>query len=221
MQVELLALLAGRVQPFARGETSAIRKTLLTGVVQIGFLGIVGDEQADHRYHGGADKALHHYPFDHYAHWQAVMPTHPDLSAPGSFGENISTWGLTEGDVCIGDRWRIGSALLEISQGRQPCWKQGVRMEWSGLTSRMVKENRSGWYYRVIEEGAAEVGSAMALVDRPNPDWTVARVFALLIAGHHAKDLAALRFLAEMSVLFEGWRVRAAELAASLRSGEP
>jgi MOSC domain-containing protein YiiM len=221
MHVELLALLAGRVQPLARGETSAIRKSQLTGAAQIRFQGMVGDEQADHRYHGGPDKALHHYPFDHYAHWQAIMPTHPELSAPGSFGENISTWGLKEGDVCIGDRWRCGSALLEISQGRQPCWKQAVRMEWSGLTSRMVKENRSGWYYRVIEEGEAESGNAMILLDRPYPDWTVARVFALLIAGHHAKDPAALRFLSEMSVLFEGWRARAAELAASLRSAAP
>ena len=133
----------------------------------------------------------------------------------GAFGENISTWGLLEDEVCIGDRFRLGTALVEISQGRQPCWKQGARMEWPALPALMVKTRRSGWYYRVIEEGVAAEGDQLVLVDRPQPDWSVARVFGLLIAGDHKHDPAALPHLAAMAVLFEGWRIRAVDLMAN------
>jgi MOSC domain-containing protein YiiM len=131
---------------------------------------------------------------------------------PGAFGENVSTYGITEEAVCIGDRMRMGTALLEISQGRQPCWKQGARLEWTTLPTMMVRERRSGWYYRVIEEGEAQEGDVLDLVDRPHPEWTVARVFGLLIAGDHKKDAAALKPLAALDVLAIGWRLRAADL---------
>lgn len=214
MPVEVLALLCGKAQPFARGESSAIAKAPIAGPVKIGFLGIEGDEQADPRYHGGPDKALHHYPGDHYAHWGTIAIDHPLLNAPGAFGENISTWGLVEEDVCIGDRFRLGSALIEVSQGRQPCWKQGHRMDWKGLPALIIKERRCGWYYRVIEEGEAKAGDALSLVERQLPDWTVRRVFGLLIAGDHKADPAALKELAAMELLETGWRSRAKELIA-------
>lgn len=210
----VLALLAGKAVPFARRESSAIAKAPLEGCVRIGFLGIDGDEQADPRFHGGTDKALHHYPADHYAYWGGLAADHPLLNAPGAFGENVSTWGLTEAAVCVGDRLRLGTALVEISQGREPCWKQGTRMEWTSLPTLMVKERRSGWYYRVIEEGEAEVGDALNLLDRPHPEWTVQRVFGVLIAGDYKRDPAALGELARLEPLFSGWRQRAVDLAA-------
>jgi MOSC domain-containing protein YiiM len=210
--VPILALLAGTSVPFAQGENSAIAKAPLEGPVAISFRGIVGDEQADLSVHGGPDKALHHYPADHYAYWATRAIDHPLLSGPGAFGENISTHGLLETDVCIGDRWQLGSAVLEISQGRQPCWKQGLRMEWTTLPAIMVRERRSGWYYRVIEEGVAQAGDELRLVARPLPEWTVRRVFGLLIGGEYKTDLAALHTLMGMAPLFSGWRVRAAEL---------
>jgi MOSC domain-containing protein YiiM len=209
MTFPLQALLAGQVQPLSRGEQSAIAKQPLSGSVQIGLFGIAGDEQADHVHHGGRDKALHHYPFDHYAHWQNAAPDAALLRAPGAFGENISTLGLSEDMVCIGDRFRLGTVLVEVSQARQPCWKQGDRLAWKTLPELMVKEGRSGWYYRVLEPGVAQQGDAVQLVDRPYPDWTVRRVFDLLVAGKHKEDRAALAFLAEMDVLFQGWRDRA------------
>jgi MOSC domain-containing protein YiiM len=212
MRVPVLALLTGKKVFLARGEESAIAKTPIDGPVRIGFLGLAGDEQADLRVHGGPEKALHHYPFDHYARWSANAPDQALLNQPGGFGENVSTYGWTETDVCIGDRFRIGSALVEISQGRQPCWKQGERLAWTTLPNMMVREGRSGWYYRVIEEGAAAAGDDMVLVDRPLPEWTVARVFGLLIAGGHKSDQPALHHLVAMDVLFSGWRQRARDL---------
>ncbi len=211
----ILALLTGTIQPLARGESSAIAKSSKQGAIKIGFLGLEGDEQADPRFHGGPDKAIHHYPADHYARWGTLAVDHPLLNAPGAFGENVSTWGLTEGQVCIGDKFRLGTALVEISQGRQPCWKQGARMEWLQLPALMVQERRSGWYYRVLEEGVAQEGDQVELVERALPDWTVQRVFGLLIAGDHRSDPAALPMLAAMEPLFSGWRARAADLMAS------
>jgi MOSC domain-containing protein YiiM len=210
--VSILALLAGKAMPLTRGEMSAIGKTVVPGRARIGFLGIEGDQQADQIHHGGPDKALHHYPFDHYMHWGGLATDHPLLNLPGAFGENISTWGLLEDEVCIGDRLRCGTALLEISQGRQPCWKQAARMQWTTLPTMMVRERRSGWYYRVIEEGEAEEGDELTLVDRPLPVWTVKRVFGLLIAGDHKREPEALAEVAKLPQLFDGWRQRAVDL---------
>jgi MOSC domain-containing protein YiiM len=212
MELPILALLAGSVQPLAGGEGSAIAKAAIEGPVKITFLGIEGDQQADHRFHGGPDKALHHYPLDHYAYWASKVVDHPLLNAPGAFGENVSTYGLREHEICIGDRLRFGTALVEVSQGRQPCWKQAARMEWSTLPAMMVRERRCGWYYRVIEEGIAETGDQLTLVERPLPDWSVRRVFGIIIGGDHRAEAAALPALAAMDVLFEGWRIRALEL---------
>jgi MOSC domain-containing protein YiiM len=215
MTIIVNALLAGKAQPFARGEHSAIGKVPLQGPVNIGFLGIDSDEQFDKRYHGGPDKALHHYPFDHYVEWATTAPDANLLNAAGAFGENVSTSGLTEQSVCIGDRFRLGTALIEVSQGRQPCWKQAVKLQWAALPALMVKYRRCGWYYRVIEEGVAHAGDELTLLDRPLPDWTVGRVIGLLLGGDHKTDKAALQSLAQMDVLYNGWRQRAAELLHS------
>jgi len=212
--VQAFALLAGKARYLARGENSAIAKSPVAGPVTIGFLGLEGDEQADRTVHGGPDKALHHYPHDHYRRWSEDLRDDPLLAGPGAFGENVATLGLTEDQVCIGDRFRLGSALLEVSQGRQPCWKQGERLRWPALPALMVKERRSGWYYRVIEQGVAEPGAVLSLVARPLPEWTVRRVFGLLIAGDHRSDPAALTELAGMELLYAGWRQRALKLMA-------
>ena len=206
------SLLTGQVVLFA-DSTSAIAKTAVDGPRNVGFLGIEGDAQADLSVHGGPDKAIHHYPRDHYGFWRATLGERPVLSAAGAFGENISTTGLTETAACIGDRYRLGTALVEIAQGRQPCWKQGHRLGDARAVLTMVKTRHCGWYYRVLEEGAVAAGDALALVDRPHPDWTVARVIGLLIAGDAKHNPAAARDLAALTVLADGWRQRAAMLA--------
>lgn len=116
------ALLVGRAAPLRGTERSAIRKTAISGAVTVTTLGLDGDEQADLSVHGGPEKAIHHYPFDHYASWRG-MRSSVSLDAPGAFGENISTYGLTEETVCIGDQFQLGTAVVEVSQPRQPCWK--------------------------------------------------------------------------------------------------
>jgi len=209
------AVLTGKARVFGdTGEPSAIAKTPVTGPLRVGPLGIAGDEQADLTVHGGSDKAIHHYPRDHYGWWADALDDHELLGAPGAFGENISTAGLVEQEACIGDRYRLGSALVEISQGRQPCWKLGHRFGVASVPATVVRTQRSGWYYRVVEDGVVMAGDRLELVGRPLPDWSVARVFGLLIGGAGKREPAALRELAEMDVLAESWRVRAGKLLA-------
>lgn len=206
------ALLSGRAVPIRGEEKSAIRKAPVVGPVEIGALGVAGDEQADRKVHGGPDMALHHYPQEHYAYWQALKPDHPMLSSMGAFGENIAVAGLVEDGVCIGDRFALGSAVVEISQARQPCWKQGHVMQWPALVALMVESGRCGWYFRVVEEGRASAGDLMTRIGNPFPQWTVARVFSLLIKGQGKSEPEALEQLAELEPLSRVWRARAAAL---------
>lgn len=211
--ISIEAVLTGTAQPLGpKDEPSAIGKRPVDGPVTVGQLGLHGDEQADLRVHGGLDKAIHHYPRDHYAGWIASLGARPPLDASGAFGENISTSGWTEVDVCIGDRFRLGTALVEIAQGRQPCWKQAAFLGDPQVVATMVATGRTGWYYRVIEQGVVRVGDGLSLQERLFPEWTVARLFGLVIGGAHRGETAALSELAGMSVLADGWRARAASL---------
>jgi MOSC domain-containing protein YiiM len=214
MRISIDAILTGKAERFRGDETSAIAKTPVDEALPVGFLGIAGDEQADLSVHGGTDKAIHHYPRDHYGWWAETLGGQALLDAPGAFGENVSTAGLVETEACIGDRYRLGSALVEISQGRQPCWKLGHRFGIASVTATVVTSRRSGWYYRVIEEGTVAAGDVLELVVRPLPEWSVERVFALLIGGDGKREPAALRALADVDVLAESWRARAGKLLA-------
>lgn len=206
-------VLTGAVARFTdEGETSAIVKTPVDGPRAVHLLGLEGDSQADLTVHGGRDKAIHHYPRDHYDWWQDRLPGRAALASAGAFGENISTLGLTENEVCIGDRFRLGTALVEVCQGRQPCWKQAHRLGDNSVVATMVKSGRSGWYYRVREEGAVVAGDMLLLVDRPNPAWSVARVTGIVIAGRE-RTLPILLELANLPELAEGWRNRVVTLS--------
>lgn len=207
---EVLAVLSGRALPFRGGEASAIAKAPREGPVAVGLLGLDGDEQADAVHHGGIDKALHHYPADHYPFWRSVLGEHPLLAQAGAFGENVSTLGLTEREVCLGDHFRLGSALIEVSQGRQPCWKQGHRLGNPAVVATIVTYRIPGWYYRVLEPGMVAAGDTLELIERALPEWDIERLFGLLIGGDGADDPAALRALAGLEVLAAPWRTRAA-----------
>jgi len=214
MRAVIGPVMLGRAVPFRGDERSAIGKRPASGPVMAGPLGLAGDEQADLAVHGGADKAIHHYPHDHYPAWAFELDAHPLLAGPGAFGENLTTTGLTEDRVCIGDRFRLGEARIEISQGRQPCWKLDHRFQRKGVTARVIETGRCGWYYRVLEPGAVAEGDGLDLVERPHPQWTVARVFRLLIGGGHKAEPQAVAELAGLTALAGSWRARSHKLAA-------
>jgi len=183
--IRINAILTGRAVDYTRpGSRSAIDKRPLADAVQVGINGIVGDEQGDLRVHGGPDKAIHHYPFDHYAAWRAdigtAIGTRALLAQPGAFGENLSTLSITEADICVGDRLRAGSVVLEVSQLRQPCWKLNDRFGMPDMARRVQHTERTGWYYRVLEGGTLRAGDTLEWIERPWPQWPLARVLEVL-----------------------------------------
>ncbi|WP_371925171.1 MOSC domain-containing protein [Pseudomonas sp. H9] len=179
--MKLETVLTGKAVAFTRpGSYSAIAKQPRSGELAVTELGLAGDEQGDLRVHGGKDKAIHHYPREHYTLWAAELGEHPLLQAPGAFGENLSTNGWTEHTVCLGDRLRIGTAVLEISQGRMPCWKLNDRFQVKDMALRVQQSGRTGWYYRVLEEGVLAAGATFELIERPYPQWSVARLASVL-----------------------------------------
>lgn len=175
MHGSIRAVLAGTVEPLGNTE-SGIDKRPVAGAQRVEAEGLVGDRQADLRAHGGADKALHCYAWSNYAHWQADLPGHPLLAVPGAFGENLSIDGLDEHTVCIGDRWRIGSALLEVTQGRQPCFKLNLRFGVADMAHRVQDSLRAGWYLRVLEAGELAAGDRIEQLASPFPAWPLARL---------------------------------------------
>nr|WP_207461793.1 MOSC domain-containing protein [Azospirillum sp. SYSU D00513] len=205
-ETEIIALMVGKASPFGPpGRRSAIAKAPVDGPLEVGPEGFLIDEQADRKNHGGPEKAVHHYPLDHHAAWRAELGTEaPHLGRPGAFGENIATLGLTEADVCIGDVFRAGSALLQVAQGRQPCWKLNHRFAVPDMARRVQTSGRTGWYYRVLEPGRIAPGDRLALTARPHPDWTLARILHVLY--HDTMNRTALAEMAGLPALAEGWR---------------
>lgn len=207
------AVLTGPVALIAPDVPSAIGKVSTAGPVRVGWLGLEGDAQADLVHHGGHDKAVHLFPQDHYPWWREALDDHPLLGAVGAFGENLATRGATETLLCLGDRFTLGTALLEISQGRQPCFKLNHRFGRKDALALAMESGRTGVYFRVIREGEIRAGDVMTRVAQPHPDWPVSRVFDLLIGGGHRADPAGVAALARMPVLSATWRVRAEKLA--------
>ena len=155
MEICISALLAGKIAPLGeRQASSGIDKKPVSGPVRLLRDGLECDEQGDRKVHGGPEKAVHHYPHDHYADWRKDVGDNPRLDASGAFGENISTTGLTEHNVAVGDRFRIGTALVEVSQGRQPCWKLNARFDVPDMAVRVQKTGRTGWYIVFLKKGS-------------------------------------------------------------------
>jgi MOSC domain-containing protein YiiM len=183
---------------------SGFVKTPRTDAVSVRLLGLAGDEQADLTVHGGPEKAVYAYAQTHYPGWAAQFPTlAPDFHG-GAMGENLTIVGMDEAAICVGDIHAVGSALLQVCQPRQPCFKLGLRHANNKLARAMVRSGRSGWYYRVLQEGALRTGDRIALRDRPNPDFAFTRLVEIVYRGKaSAEELARM---AEMPGLASQWR---------------
>ncbi|MGA9032437.1 MAG: MOSC domain-containing protein [Sulfuricaulis sp.] len=164
-----------------RAVSTGIFKVPVAGPVWLGRLSLVGDGQADLRVHGGADKAVYVYPFEHYAFWAGELGRN-DFSH-GQFGENFTTEGLLEDEVSIGDVFRIGVARVQVTQPRTPCFKLGIRMGDENFPTRFVTANRTGFYLRVLEEGMVKAGDTIDRVERAIDSMSVCDMFHLRHVG--------------------------------------
>ncbi len=177
----------------------------------LGYEGFRGDEQADRRYHGGPEKAVCVYPSEHYPYWCETLGI-ADLPH-GAFGENLTLQGLLETTVCIGDRFSLGEAEIQISQPRQPCWKLARRWHVKDLTARVEQTGFTGFYFRVLRHGQVGTGDTLTLLDRPFPLWTIERCNQVM---HHPEDDAeSAASLASCPLLSSSWKD-----ALWLRSGK-
>lgn len=213
------ALFIGQVAQLA-GESrrSAIVKISFTGRCRLTTTGLTGDTQADRSAHGGEGKALHQYPAEHYARLAAAFPEAQNL-VPGGLGENVSTHGLTEADVCIGDVFRVGTARVQVSQPRTPCWKIDHRTGCPGVAALIAEQGLSGWYYRVLETGDMAAGDAMEHIERPADAVTLAEF--LRVTRERRPSIAALCRLAYASGLDPQWAGKLAQRIEWLRNNGP
>lgn len=208
MKVRVLTVLVGRVAEIpGGGASSGIAKAAVDRPLYLGSEGFDGDEQADRRVHGGIEKAVHQYDYDHYEAWRRELGLLQPLTSPGAFGENLSTTGLTEADVAVGDVFRLGDALLQVSQGRQPCWKLNRRFGVPDMARRVQASGRTGWYYRVLQPGTVNPDATLDLVDRVAPQWTLHRLWCALYVER--LNRTELEGMAALEVLAEGWRKHA------------
>jgi MOSC domain-containing protein YiiM len=214
----VLDVRAGRVAALGPdGVLSGIRKASRLGRVSLDHLGIVGDEHADTRHHGGPDKALHLYPAEHYDLWRRELPELAERFTAGAFGENLSTQGLREADLCLGDVFAVGAALLQVSQGRQPCAKLNLQFEHADMVARVLATRRTGVYLRVLVPGDIAAGDCMRLIERPVPDWPLTRVWDALFVDPGTRE--ELSWLAGQPCLSASWRERAARRLAEAGPG--
>lgn len=194
---------AGAQDPLDQPWTSGIFKAPVGEPVPLGIEGLAGDGQADREHHGGPDKALLLYAASHYMDWRQALQQ-ADLPW-GAFGENLTIAGLTELDVCIGDTWRIGAEVtVQVSQPRQPCWKLARRWRIHTLTAQVAESGYTGWYVRVLTPGIVAPGLPLTLLQRPCPDWPVAR--ASQVRHERPYDLLSSASLAALPLLSHSWR---------------
>ena len=211
----------GAVDTHDKPWTTGFFKAPIEGPVFVGTTNLVGDGQADLKNHGGVDKAVLAYSAGHYPKWREELRL-PDMPC-GAFGENLTITGLSEESVCIGDIFRIGEVIFEVSQPRQPCWKLARRWRMHELTGLVVRNGRSGWYLRVMEQGWIDTQMPVTLLERPNPAWSIARANEIMY--HRRTDVRLTLELADVPGLANSWveelRERADRLHAPIADSAP
>jgi MOSC domain-containing protein YiiM len=217
ISASIVTVQVGRVAPLGpEGVPSGFIKRSLDGPVMAERLGVAGDQQADLRVHGGPDKALYCYPVEHYARWRVLAPQYASLLLPGGFGENLTTNGLEEDRVAIGDVFQLGLATVQVTQPRQPCFKLALRFGDPHVVKAMVRSGLSGWYLRVLDPGLIEAGASITLIDRPNPEWSVARFNHLI--NERRGTVEEWAELAQLKGLACHWKHRARILLGTATS---
>jgi MOSC domain-containing protein YiiM len=182
--------------------TTGIFKQPVQGPIRVQRVNLVGDKQADLSVHGGPHKAAYAYPVEHYTYWRRELPDR-ELTW-GIFGENLTTEGLHESAVYIGDRFRIGTAELVVTQPRVPCYKLGIRFGRPDMVKRFLSSRRTGFYFAVAQEGELDGGDPIELVAREAESLTVADITRLYVFERNDRDM--LQRAMQLEALPESWR---------------
>ena len=197
--------------------TTCICKEPVAGRVAVRRLHLEGDQQANLKVHGGADKAVNVYPVEHYDYWRKEFPDQP--LPYGSFGENLTIEGLLETAVHIGDSLRIGSAEVRVTCPRVPCSTLEAKFERDDMSERFLASLRTGFYFAVLKEGAVGAGDAIEVIGRDTHQVTVTDIARLYTSG--PDDLEELRRAVQLAALPENWRARFRERLEKMEAGRP
>lgn len=203
--MKILSLQVGgprEVEHQGRTVLTSIYKFPVTGRVPVDRLNIAGDQQSDLTVHGGFDKAVYAYPSEHYPLWREEDP---GLDLPwGAFGENLTTEGLSEETVHIGDRLRAGTAEFVVTQPRMPCFKLAIRLDRPAIGKPFLQSRRTGFYLRVLKEGEIAAGDPIEVIGRDEHGVSVAEIVSLYTTERHNQEL--LRRAVQLPALPEEWR---------------
>jgi MOSC domain-containing protein YiiM len=203
--VKLLSVNVGLPRDVVAGDRivrTSIFKAPVAGRVAIAGHNLAGDQQSDLSVHGGRAKAIYAYPHEHYAFWAGQLPG-VDLQ-PGHFGENLTTEGVLEQDVHLGDRLTIGSAVLVVTQPRMPCYKLGIRFGRADMVKRFLASRRSGFYLAVASEGALAAGDPIAIVERHPAAIAMPELLQMYLG--ESRDPDRLRQAIAVDALSDAWR---------------
>lgn len=187
-----------------RGEQilTSIFKSPVTGPRKLSRLNVNGDAQADLSVHGGIHKAVYGYPVEHYDYWRAALS---DINLTwGMFGENFTTEGLLEDQVYIGERFQIGTAEIQVTEPRLPCYKLGIRFGRTEMVKRFLASGRTGFYFAVLKPGVVEAGQGFERTHRPAHGITIADLVRVL--AFDPDDLVTMQRIVQIEDLSDGWR---------------
>jgi MOSC domain-containing protein YiiM len=199
----VLSVNVGGVRKFeyrGRPAVSAIWKSPVSGRIAARGVNLEGDRQADREAHGGPDKAVYAYAVEDERWWEQEIGR-PFSS--GVFGENLTTERIEINDALVGERWRIGSAVFELSEPRIPCWRLGVRMNDEMFPRRFSKAMRPGSYLRIVVEGEVGAGDEISVVEKPDHDLTIRDVFRIYMRDRD--EVARLLAIPQLSESWKGW----------------
>ena len=210
----VLSANVGRVRAFefnGRQVQSAIWKSPVVGRVAARGVNLEGDDQADRRAHGGPDKAIYAYAVEDVRWWERELGR---SLQPGNFGENLTTEGIGVNEALIGERWEVGTTLLEVSEPRVPCWRLGVRMDDKSFIRRFTEALRPGAYLRIIVEGFVGAGDGIRVVERPDHGMSIRDVFRI-----YSRDREEAERLLAIPGISESWKAWAKSLLRRAGSG--
>jgi MOSC domain-containing protein YiiM len=203
--MRVLSVNVGRpreVEWHGRQVLTSIWKSPVAGPVRVTTLNLDGDAQSDLSVHGGPEKAVYGYPAEHYDDWRRELSL--EILPWGSFGENLTTSGLREQDLAIGDCIRIGSVELMVTQPRMPCFKLGIRFGRGDMVKRFLRSGRSGFYFAVVQEGSLTAGDPLQFTTREPHRVTVADLAALDTGAPRSPDV--IRRALQVPALAESWK---------------
>ena len=184
--------------------STGIFKQPVTGAVKLKTLNLEGDRQADLSVHGGPSKAVYAYPSEHYEYWKHELP---DMELPWSmFGENFTTSGLHEAELGVGDKFRVGSAVIMATQPRLPCYKLNIKFGRPDMLRRFLASGRTGFYFAVLQEGEVAAGDEIVLLERNQDTLKIEDITRLKVHDKHNVEL--LRRAVSLEALSESWRDR-------------